>query len=138
MANKGGKAAVHPEPPPWSHSGHVQQVGQHRDESLSAHCFFLMIRRPPRSTLFPYPTLFRSEPHNKTNENLQRLLAAAGIPPTDPPELDRSEEHTSELQSPRYLVCPLLLGKTYYSGLLCLLMGVWSRHLGVKYMSSHT
>src|SRR6266581_8453234 len=65
--------------------------------------FFLMIRRPPRSTLFPYTTLFRS---------------ARGGPPghrQEPrrPGTDqrRSEEHTSELQSPVHLVCRLLLEK---------------------------
>src|SRR5690349_23042238 len=66
--------------------------------------FFLMIRRPPRSTLFPYTTLFRS--HTKP-----------GSPPPDPtsatdaPCARRSEEHTSELQSRRDLVCRLLLEK---------------------------
>src|SRR6267378_2017704 len=66
--------------------------------------FFLMIRRPPRSTLFPYTTLFRSRPLG--NERLgQDAAAAAHI--EDP----RSEEHTSELQSRRDLVCRLLLEK---------------------------
>src|SRR4029077_21293937 len=68
--------------------------------------FFLMIRRPPRSTLFPYTTLFRS--HRYTVQQAQRS-----------PELDssphdlrfRSEEHTSELQSHLNLVCRLLLEK---------------------------
>src|SRR6266496_5595884 len=63
--------------------------------------FFLMIRRPPRSTLFPYTTLFRS-----------RLREAERIPVfTPPPPWPRSEEHTSELQSRRDLVCRLLLEK---------------------------
>src|SRR3712207_9545200 len=86
--------------------------------------FFLMIRRPPRSTLFPYTTLFRS-----------RLAAGAGPPVPRPAPArpvrrdpttaararaghlpnrgvpDRSEEHTSELQSRQYLVCRLLLEK---------------------------
>src|SRR2546430_2944423 len=76
--------------------------------------FFLMIRRPPRSTLFPYTTLFRS----------LRPWAAARISipitalPRTPPR--RSEEHTSELQSQSNLVCRLLLEKkkkttTYHS-----------------------
>src|SRR5258708_13899796 len=69
-----------------------------------------MIRRPPRSTLFPYTTLFRSVWNgmhsDKTGERrmhcaLSALIAAAG----------RSEEHTSELQSPDHLVCRLLLEK---------------------------
>src|SRR6266566_9044762 len=66
--------------------------------------FFLMIRRPPRSTLFPYTTLFRSAGRRqfKPRDHAQRRrLAAAG----------RSEEHTSELQSPCSLVCRLLLEK---------------------------
>src|SRR5476651_2799133 len=65
--------------------------------------FFLMIRRPPRSTLFPYTTLFRSS-----------LVTPSGAPA--PPGCRRSvrlrsEEHTSELQSRQYLVCRLLLEK---------------------------
>src|SRR5256885_13249352 len=89
--------------------------------------FFLMIRRPPRSTLFPYTTLFRSRVRR------QRRPAAAGLarprladrppglqgrtrarraarPPVSPQDR-RSEEHTSELQSPCNLVCRLLLEK---------------------------
>src|SRR4051794_41728176 len=69
-----------------------------------------MIRRPPRSTLFPYTTLFRSERRKKPliggaerirGETLESLAADAF----------RSEEHTSELQSPVHLVCRLLLEK---------------------------
>src|SRR6266550_7709927 len=65
--------------------------------------FFLMIRRPPRSTLFPYTTLFRSgdparrDPRTGRRERLRQD--------------DRSEEHTSELQSRLHLVCRLLLEK---------------------------
>src|ERR1041384_8750896 len=65
--------------------------------------FFLMIRRPPRSTLFPYTTLFRS-PRERSVPC--RAPARAGNP-----ESRRSEEHTSELQSLAYLVCRLLLEK---------------------------
>src|SRR5438045_6676731 len=62
-----------------------------------------MIRRPPRSTLFPYTTLFRS-PSGRPRR--------PGSRPTPPsPPLSRSEEHTSELQSLRHLVCRLLLEK---------------------------
>src|SRR6266853_3884193 len=65
--------------------------------------FFLMIRRPPRSTLFPYTTLFRSPP---------RAGRPAPTPaPTSLPRGRRSEEHTSELQSQSNLVCRLLLEK---------------------------
>src|SRR5471030_3434776 len=65
--------------------------------------FFLMIRRPPRSTLFPYTTLFRSR------AGRSRRFRAARAPPCRRPR--RSEEHTSELQSLRHLVCRLLLEK---------------------------
>src|SRR5476651_2780308 len=66
--------------------------------------FFLMIRRPPRSTLFPYTTLFRSP-------SLQTRLARE-VQKAMPYASDvRSEEHTSELQSRQYLVCRLLLEK---------------------------
>src|SRR5437879_7741317 len=74
--------------------------------------FFLLIRRPPRSTLFPYTTLFRSsraslllaEPGAALWLDAAGRLEARGLTP-------RSEEHTSELQSPMYLVCRLLLEK---------------------------
>src|SRR6266536_396951 len=66
--------------------------------------FFLMIRRPPRSTLFPYTTLFRSEPI--APEDLKRTPA-----PGPRAGWHRSEEHTSELQSRVDLVCRLLLEK---------------------------
>src|ERR1039457_4829433 len=68
--------------------------------------FFLMIRRPPRSTLFPYTTLFRSIQRWLNVWKLQFALAAQGFL-----SLPRSEEHTSELQSPCNLVCRLLLEK---------------------------
>src|SRR3712207_7096638 len=87
------------------------------------HFFFLMIRRPPRSTLFPYTTLFRSMGRNNMSHaeqtggvcvivaqhfegwegNLDSVEELAGTA--------RSEEHTSELQSRQYLVCRLLLEK---------------------------
>src|SRR3712207_6951697 len=88
--------------------------------------FFLMIRRPPRSTLFPYTTLFRSRRGTMQQQTInpwtwqeqlgfsqgilvaeaRQTLYAAGQGP-----VDRSEEHTSELQSRQYLVCRLLLEK---------------------------
>src|SRR5258708_10448193 len=78
--------------------------------------FFLMIRRPPRSTLFPYTTLFRS--HGRTRCRPASATAAgsrdggsiAASQPRPVPAF-RSEEHTSELQSPDHLVCRLLLEK---------------------------
>src|SRR5437763_9650297 len=65
--------------------------------------FFLMIRRPPRSTLFPYTTLFRSPPPARPRSPHCGRPGRCGR--------RRSEEHTSELQSPMYLVCRLLLEK---------------------------
>src|SRR5471030_3466293 len=72
--------------------------------------FFLMIRRPPRSTLFPYTTLFRSPTDRRV------VVVGAGV--DDRVVWIRSEEHTSELQSLRHLVCRLLLEKkkhTHYT-----------------------
>src|SRR6266850_6121798 len=73
--------------------------------------FFLMIRRPPRSTLFPYTTLFRSgrDVPGALQQQDERRDAAAMAAPGQPGA--RSEEHTSELQSPCNLVCRLLLEK---------------------------
>src|SRR3712207_8011018 len=88
-----------------------------------------MIRRPPRSTLFPYMTLFRSRVAARAEQLFGRLGVlllelpqldealhlALGLGPLPPPAPDavaeRSEEHTSELQSRQYLVCRLLLEK---------------------------
>src|SRR5258707_2051609 len=67
-----------------------------------------MIRRPPRSTLFPYTTLFRSDIFNKDQFPAEMFAAAPNLPPCG---ANRSEEHTSELQSRQYLVCRLLLEK---------------------------
>src|SRR5258707_11334165 len=71
--------------------------------------FFLMIRRPPRSTLFPYTTLFRSRyiPADAADRLRGRIGSVKIILRRHP----RSEEHTSELQSRQYLVCRLLLEK---------------------------
>src|SRR3712207_7818631 len=96
-------------------------------------CFFLMIRRPPRSTLFPYTTLFRSDFENLGTYaalfRVDQILCALGttirtagsrerfravdyeLPLTAARIGLRSEEHTSELQSRQYLVCRLLLEK---------------------------
>src|SRR5258708_18706319 len=68
------------------------------------HFFFLMIRRPPRSTLFPYTTLFRSRDRGGLHREHQGQAGGDRA-------RRRSEEHTSELQSPDHLVCRLLLEK---------------------------
>src|SRR5437899_11489124 len=78
--------------------------------------FFLMIRRPPRSTLFPYTTLFRSRPRGSrwitsSATGGQRTSRTWSRPVTARRATRRSEEHTSELQSLRHLVCRLLLEK---------------------------
>src|SRR5256885_7789988 len=70
-----------------------------------------MIRRPPRSTLFPYTTLFRSIRTGVIKDGTLYVQAAAGVVADSVPEMERSEEHTSELQSPCNLVCRLLLEK---------------------------
>src|SRR2546426_5700114 len=85
-----------------------------------AYFFFLMIRRPPRSTLFPYTTLFRSVvppvPRGRRRPGVNPVTAPRArrrrLPLLDQRHLLlRSEEHTSELQSPCNLVCRLLLEK---------------------------
>src|SRR5260370_22898588 len=78
--------------------------------------FFLMIRRPPRSTLFPYTTLFRSRlPGGPRGRHFTRILfGGVRIRQTESQVLARSEEHTSELQSHLNLVCRLLLEKKNY------------------------
>src|SRR5690348_17698656 len=85
-----------------------------------------MIRRPPRSTLFPYTTLFRSDPRRRPARQPPRRAVrrrgGGGREAQGPPAL-RSEEHTSELQSPVHLVCRLLLEKkkqtaTFLNGIL--------------------
>src|SRR5258707_13809115 len=76
--------------------------------------FFLMIRRPPRSTLFPYTTLFRS-PGASTSCCATRTSCFRASP-SSRSRSSRSEEHTSELQSRQYLVCRLLLEKKNQNG----------------------
>src|SRR5436309_11870271 len=76
--------------------------------------FFLMIRRPPRSTLFPYTTLFRSYTHLEDSilgPAIQEKLRMTKLPLNSMLRTSRSEEHTSELQSRENLVCRLLLEK---------------------------
>src|SRR2546425_2448134 len=74
-----------------------------------------MIRRPPRSTLFPYTTLFRSRELSRRARRPSETPATSPPPNTPVPtacrRIRRSEEHTSELQSLAYLVCRLLLEK---------------------------
>src|SRR5688572_33099710 len=85
-------------------------------------CFFLLLRRPPRSTLFPYTTLFRSigrasgarSRRERSRGDVRRPAPAApirGLRQSASRERGRSEEHTSELQSQSNLVCRLLLEK---------------------------
>src|SRR3712207_8971309 len=92
---------------------------------VAGHLFFLMIRRPPRSTLFPYTTLFRSRsrtagvparPSSRGAESTVRIRFSASAScgrsrAVIRSSWRRSEEHTSELQSRQYLVCRLLLEK---------------------------
>src|SRR5262245_64589760 len=73
--------------------------------------FFLMLRRPPRSTLFPYTTLFRSSAVLRNGTWVIFVLVASSNITDDRCDEVRSEEHTSELQSLRHLVCRLLLEK---------------------------
>src|SRR5256885_5315085 len=82
-----------------------------RDEFVSVTFFFLMIRRPPRSTLFPYTTLFRSVAHRAPPERSGLHRQIEPRPLLRYQARGRSEEHTSELQSPCNLVCRLLLEK---------------------------
>src|SRR2546429_5988314 len=93
--------------------------------------FFLMIRRPPRSTLFPYTTLFRSPLDWSTNvassTSITGGISAAGSAWANPPPM-RSEEHTSELQSRLHLVCRLLLEKKN------LPVPITHRHRGCTYL----
>src|SRR2546429_6398648 len=99
-----------------------------------------MIRRPPRSTLFPYTTLFRS--HVKTKkpivytsaDSVFQIAAHEEVIPLDRLyeicEIARSEEHTSELQSRLHLVCRLLLEKKNITGRQCHALAQDSAHLG--------
>src|SRR6266508_5594363 len=73
--------------------------------------FFLMMRRPPRSTLFPYTTLFRSERAVEAVAKVGATWAGAELVIRAEHDVVRSEEHTSELQSRGHLVCRLLLEK---------------------------
>src|SRR5260370_19414974 len=91
--------------------------------------FFLMIRRPPRSTLFPYTTLFRSVEDHCSRIAAREQLAAWGGKNA---AVVRSEEHTSELQSHFNLVCRLLLEKKNSKSWKCL---VTISHLMIRQTS---
>src|SRR2546428_2020932 len=100
--------------------------------------FFLMIRRPPRSTLFPYTTLFRSGSHDRGAFRRSQPSRPASVDRTGrsavrllPIRADRSEEHTSELQSRSDLVCRLLLEKKKNKLEIC--DAVTSSVCGVQY-----
>src|SRR3712207_8456960 len=102
-----------------------------------------MIRRPPRSTLFPYTTLFRSPGPTATAVNGPVVLptdappvaSEVDDPPFDideaaDPIIERSEEHTSELQSRQYLVCRLLLEKKTPPHTSGFFYSIWLSRLG--------
>src|SRR5256885_3667498 len=96
-----------------------------------------MIRRPPRSTLFPYTTLFRSElgrlelgPRERQRVGDRLVLADRPIEDDAVLRVLRSEEHTSELQSPCNLVCRLLLEKKKTYSRACRRSSTTARYLG--------
>src|SRR2546430_6815025 len=95
----------------------INPNGLRRDNPLPS--FFIMIRRPPRSTLFPYTTLFRS-PLAKSGLGARAVRAAPGSSHAAGSQ-HRSEEHTSELQSQSNLVCRLLLEKKKKKNIIALL-----------------
>src|SRR5437899_5442381 len=98
-----------------------------------------MIRRPPRSTLFPYTTLFRSQASSRPKRRRSSSSQAASVVPARP-NRSRSEEHTSELQSLRHLVCRLLLEKKNMIGQPVEKMAVRQGHVlvdGKRVMETH-
>src|SRR5260370_8811129 len=102
--------------------------------------FFLMIRRPPRSTLFPYTTLFRShlERGQRIDASVLRTAMENAFGASDARRMGRSEEHTSELQSHLNIVCRLLLEKkkpkyTHYAHRIAL----HERRVFTVYQSQH-
>src|SRR2546430_3710679 len=97
-----------------------------------------MIRRPPRSTLFPYTTLFRSPSARKRGGFCARPTPA-GVPvEMTSPGRSRSEEHTSELQSQSNLVCRLLLEKKKRKKLPCYIKDMPIKYLRIAKDSSNT
>src|SRR2546423_2266534 len=113
------------------------------DRAESYFFFFLMIRRPPRSTLFPYTTLFRSKRgqfHARIASSSQGWHVHCSHPRSRSPGVlrrPRSEEHTSELQSLAYLVCRLLLEKkkTTRKTLVTLNSATYTRACAVQYQN---
>src|SRR2546430_6122185 len=118
---------------PFSHCSHVVLI-----YFLSfSFFFFLMIRRPPRSTLFPYTTLFRSRTVDDFVGGRQSTIAAQclvsvlhALEAQAPHE--RSEEHTSELQSQSNLVCRLLLEKKITQVIRSSRLSLWGRRLRIE------
>src|SRR2546425_7588966 len=96
-----------------------------------------MIRRPPRSTLFPYTTLFRSLGRGR-GPLLERVLTATALLAMLALEGMRSEEHTSELQSLAYLVCRLLLEKKKKGKWWVQLRSLLVSFIGSKYIELTT
>src|SRR5256885_8883560 len=95
-------------------------------------CFFLMIRRPPRSTLFPYTTLFRSAfAALSAGQGLFGWFHCASTPPLASDT--RSEDHTSELQSPCNLVCRLLLVKNIHAGKSAVVVRIDGEHALIQF-----
>src|SRR2546425_7464886 len=110
--------------------------------SLCFFFFFLMIRRPPRSTLFPYTTLFRSLQDFQKSRGVLRLFARVlrdvwedkmDLELITAGDLNRSEEHTSELQSLAYLVCRLLLEKKKNKIFPSTIDAIYTRYSVVSY-----
>src|SRR5690348_18092945 len=105
--------------------------------------FFLMIRRPPRSTLFPYTTLFRSV-HCRIDDvgDVRRVAidpggaeeVGGGLVLVVDRQGERSEEHTSELQSPVHLVCRLLLEKKKKKTQSFLLSAAATRFMSLRHI----
>src|SRR2546422_4445783 len=93
-----------------------------------------MIRRPPRSTLFPYTTLFRSVDCQHLNQPVRSRLTVS-LSRTRDAHQSRSEEHTSELQSRLHLVCRLLLEKKKSAG--CSLTAVTMVTAAYDYSTNH-
>src|ERR1019366_5494302 len=103
------RGSSHPPCWPWGGASAVRSGRVACPFRCPLFLFFLMIRRPPRSTLFPYTTLFRSGKHGA----VERARDAAKIVVRCRVRSVRSEEHTSELQSLTNLVCRLLLEKKH-------------------------